>query len=153
MLDALNSRFIELMVKTGHSKSTFAKELDVSLPLITHITNGRNKPGMELIQKILTVYPDLNARWLLLGEGEMFEQQVSMPDLSMQYAEINAVIEQIKHFLPDIQEVKSYNTILIDEILHLQELQMKLGDVEHQSGKAIKQLNSIREQIKAKLEV
>jgi transcriptional regulator with XRE-family HTH domain len=153
MLDALNSRFIELMVKTGHSKSTFAKELDVSLPLITHITNGRNKPGMELIQKILTVYPDLNARWLLLGEGEMFEQQISMPDLSMQYAEINAVIDQIKHLLPDIQEVKSYHTILIDEILHLQELQMKLGDVEHQSGKAIMQLNNIREQIKAKLEV
>jgi transcriptional regulator with XRE-family HTH domain len=153
MLDALNKRFIELMVKTGHSKSTFAKELDVSLPLITHITNGRNKPGIELIQKILTVYSNLNARWLLLGDGEMFEQQVAMPDLSAEYAEMNALIAQINQYLPDIQEIKSYHNILMDEILHLQELQLKLGDLEQQSGQSIRKLNAIQEQIKSKLEL
>ena len=71
MLDELNKRIITLMVQKGHSKSTFAKVLDVSLPLITHITSGRNKPGIDLIQKILIEFQDVNPRWLLLGEEEM----------------------------------------------------------------------------------
>lgn len=38
---------------------------------INDILEGKVKPGYKLIIFLLEKYPDLNARWLLLGEGEM----------------------------------------------------------------------------------
>jgi predicted transcriptional regulator len=70
-MDDLNRRVVEVMVKMGVSKTTFANDLEVSQGLITHISTGRNKPGVELLQKILLKYPSINAEWLLLGSGGM----------------------------------------------------------------------------------
>jgi len=46
--------------------------LEVQRSNISHILNGRNKPGASFIEKMLLVFPELNARWLLTGEGSMF---------------------------------------------------------------------------------
>ena len=51
--------------------------LDVQRSNISHILNGRNKPGAAFIEKFLLSFPDLNARWLLTGEGEMIERTTS----------------------------------------------------------------------------
>ena len=45
--------------------------LEVQRSNISHILNGRNKPGASLIEKMLLVFPELNARWLLTGKGNM----------------------------------------------------------------------------------
>ena len=47
--------------------------LDVQRSNISHILNGRNKPGAAFIEKMLLSFPDLNARWLLTGVGDMIE--------------------------------------------------------------------------------
>src|SRR3979409_114064 len=77
IMNNISERVIQLMVHLGHNKSSFAKALDISLPVLTHITTGRNRPGLDMIQKILlhdeTVSPD----WLLLGKGEIHR---SVPD-------------------------------------------------------------------------
>ena len=56
-------------------KNINAGELSVRLEVqrsnISHILNGRNKPSAAFIEKMLNVFPDLNARWLLTGEGNM----------------------------------------------------------------------------------
>jgi len=48
-----------------------ANRLEVQRSNISHILNGRNKPSAAFIEKMLNVFPDLNARWLLTGEGSM----------------------------------------------------------------------------------
>ena len=64
-------------------KSISAGELSSLLGVqrsnISHILNGRNKPGASFIEKLLLTFPDLNARWLFTGEGEMVEKLTS-PD-------------------------------------------------------------------------
>lgn len=55
----------------GISAGDLASALDVQRSNISHILNGRNKPGANFIEKFLLTYPDLNARWLLTGKGEM----------------------------------------------------------------------------------
>ena len=56
-------------------KNINAGELSVKLEVqrsnISHILNGRNKPSAAFIEKMLNVFQDLNARWLLTGEGNM----------------------------------------------------------------------------------
>lgn len=58
----------------GISAGDLATELDVQRSNISHILNGRNKPGATFIEKFLFAFPDLNARWLLTGVGNMLHQ-------------------------------------------------------------------------------
>lgn len=45
--------------------------LGVQRSNISHILNGRNKPGAVFIEKFLLAFPRVNARWLFTGEGPM----------------------------------------------------------------------------------
>lgn len=67
----INLRINQIVDKLGFNKSSFAAKIGVSQPIITHITNGRNNPGLEVIQKILINCPEINPDWLILGNGEM----------------------------------------------------------------------------------
>ncbi|MCG6187775.1 helix-turn-helix domain-containing protein [Maribellus maritimus] len=58
----------------GIAAGELASVLEVQRSNISHILNGRNKPGASLIEKMLVVFPELNARWLLTGEGSMIEK-------------------------------------------------------------------------------
>jgi len=59
------------------SAGELSSRLDVQRSNISHILNGRNKPGASFIEKLLLSFPDLNARWLFTGDGEMTESNVS----------------------------------------------------------------------------
>ena len=59
------------------SAGELATLLEVQRSNISHILNGRNKPGAAFIEKLLICFPDLNARWLLTGEGDMTESHES----------------------------------------------------------------------------
>jgi len=48
-----------------------AEILEVQRSNISHILNGRNKPGAAFIEKFLLAFPKINARWLFTGEGPM----------------------------------------------------------------------------------
>lgn len=69
----LNKRMVMLFDKLGYRKSEYAEKLNVGPAVISHIYSFRNKPGVELIQSLLAAFPEINERWLLLGEGEMLK--------------------------------------------------------------------------------
>lgn len=73
----MKERIKEFIDYKGISAGELATSLDVQRSNISHILNGRNKPGAALIEKLLLVFPDLNARWLLTGEGNMINSVVS----------------------------------------------------------------------------
>ena len=53
------------------SASKFADAIGVQRSNISHVLSGRNKPSLELINKILDHFEQINADWLLLGKGRM----------------------------------------------------------------------------------
>ncbi len=61
-----------LLASEGLSASKFAETVGVQASGISHILSGRNKPGYDLIVKILGNFPDISPDWLLLGEGSMY---------------------------------------------------------------------------------
>lgn len=67
MKDRLN-RFLE---HEKLSPAKFAELIDVQRSSISHLLSGRNNPSFDFIQRMLRVFPYLNAEWLILGEGEM----------------------------------------------------------------------------------
>lgn len=67
----MKERIKEFIDYKGIQAGELASLLEVQRSNISHILNGRNKPGALLIEKMLLVFPELNARWLLTGEGNM----------------------------------------------------------------------------------
>jgi transcriptional regulator with XRE-family HTH domain len=71
---------IKLILKVHNiTASRFADEIGVQRSSISHIVSGRNLPSLDLIQKILKRFPDINSEWLLNGNGSMMRN--SEPDL------------------------------------------------------------------------
>ena len=71
--------------------------LEVQRSNISHILNGRNKPGASFIERLLLMFPDLNARWLLTGEGSMVEKPVeAQQNTVFHQKEVSVVKEETK---------------------------------------------------------
>lgn len=52
------------------SAAQFAETIGVPRSTISHILSGRNKPSLDLIMKILSTYPKVNAEWLITGKKD-----------------------------------------------------------------------------------
>ena len=58
--------------KTGGRQSDFAALLGWSPQYLAKLLRGENF-GLQPVLTLLEVLPEINARWLLLGQGEMLE--------------------------------------------------------------------------------
>jgi transcriptional regulator with XRE-family HTH domain len=71
---AMKERLIQLLDLEQLSPSKFADLIGVQRSSISHVLSGRNKPSFDFLQKTLKAFPGLNASWLMLGEGTMYER-------------------------------------------------------------------------------
>ena len=53
----------------------FINSLEIEPAYIMKLVLGSEYPTVDVIQKILIKYPEVNARWLLLGEGNLSESR------------------------------------------------------------------------------
>ncbi len=72
-------RLLLILKMKNISASKFADEIGVQRSSISHILSGRNNPSLDVVQKILKRFPDINPEWLLAGKGPMIKEKV--PDL------------------------------------------------------------------------
>ena len=49
--------------------SLFADKIGVQRSSISHILSGRNKPSLDFILKVTSVFNDVDIEWLLKGKG------------------------------------------------------------------------------------
>jgi transcriptional regulator with XRE-family HTH domain len=63
----LNEKIGRLIQGLGFTSSKFADYIDVSRPIISHIIAGRNKPSLDIIQRILFRFPALGINWTYDG--------------------------------------------------------------------------------------
>ncbi len=70
----MKERLLQLLDLEQLSPSKFADSIGVQRSSVSHIISGRNKPSYDFLQKTLKAFPGLNASWLMMGEGTMYEQ-------------------------------------------------------------------------------
>lgn len=98
-------RIQKIMDKEGLNVASFARRVGVVDQTIRGIVvQRRNKPGFDLIVRILQTFAWVNAEWLILGVGEMsksdsenidgFERH-SMKDLVIYLREKDVKIEKL----------------------------------------------------------
>ena len=69
----MKDRIEKIIRDEGISSSKFADELGIQRSSISHILSGRNKPSLDVFQRILRKYPNINSDWLILGIGNMYK--------------------------------------------------------------------------------
>ncbi len=76
LLTIVNSKVMHERLKNwmgieGLKSSALADSIGVNRATISHILSGRNKPSIDFLEKLLNVYPNINANWLISGIGYM----------------------------------------------------------------------------------
>lgn len=74
-MDPIALRVVELMEKTGLSNKELADRLDLNPAIISHISSGRNKPSLNVIQALVTEFTNVNIEYLLNGKGDLFKSR------------------------------------------------------------------------------
>lgn len=147
-MDELNKRIVELMLRFNHSKSSLANALGVSLPLITHVTTGRNKPGIDILQKVLSNFPQVDPRWLLLGEGNMLKAPVKTADHTAVLLKISSLNQLITSSLEVNETMLQYHKLLLDEVLHLREMSSQIQHSSDDLNKLKQELDDVKNEIR-----
>lgn len=115
----INERIEELISKLCEGNSSlFSRKIGVTPSVITNITGQRRgKPSFEVIEKISSAFAELNIRWLITGEGDMFREAtkpISANETTLQL--VAAITSQAE----TIGSLKKEIEVLQDRILQLQ---------------------------------
>ena len=73
----MEDRLLKLLDTEQLSSSKFADVIGVQRSSVSHILSGRNKPSFDFMQKTLKAFPLLNADWLIIGEGDMYDDMTN----------------------------------------------------------------------------
>lgn len=67
-MEEIVQRLKAYIEQEGHTPSSMANVLGINRSTLVHIMNGRNKPNLQLIQKLCVFDENLDLRYLLTGE-------------------------------------------------------------------------------------
>lgn len=65
-------RLMKLMETEGLNAKQFANEVGIQAGTISNIVNGRNKPSLEVLQKVLHRFRTVSSDWMILDSGSMY---------------------------------------------------------------------------------
>jgi len=98
--------------------SRFADEVGLNRPAVSHILNGRNNPGLDALQRILARFKDINAAWLISGNGPMYNTgyvESKTPSLFDENPEFPADSQEQNEYGKDIAVKTTVNTVKVED--------------------------------------
>ena len=116
-LDTENFRLDEFMRIKKVSRTALAEQLGSSQPTISAILSGKRSLSRGMIARIGDLYPDLNTKWLLTGEGDMLKE--SAPELTKEdeqqevpHVPVAALANPLAEYFGNIVRLQDCDTIL-----------------------------------------
>lgn len=107
----VNDRINRLITVLEMNPTSFSESVGVNVTVIFNIIKGRrSKPSFDLLVKILNTYENLNAEWLIRGDGAMWNEDltdtkgIAPTQLNLENR-INSLFSRLKIDLPDSYEV------------------------------------------------
>ena len=64
----LTDKIKQILIDKNITPSLFADEIGIQRSSMSHILAGRNKPSLDMVQKIVKRFPDLGINWILDDE-------------------------------------------------------------------------------------
>jgi transcriptional regulator with XRE-family HTH domain len=96
----LNNKIKNLLLIKDMSPSRFADEIGIQRSIISHILSGRNRPSLEVVQKIIRRFPELGMDWIVdeedtTEEGESIDKNQVTPTSTATSAKADPIKEQV----------------------------------------------------------
>lgn len=74
-----NQRYLEamnyIMESRGMTMESFAKSLEITRTILSQVKGGKQNASIDVVSKTVSVYPELNADYIITGRGSMFIQE------------------------------------------------------------------------------
>ncbi len=116
----MQNRVKQVIETKAYTPSRFADHVGVPRATISHILSGRNKPSLEVVQKILNAFPDISAEWLVKGIGTLGRPAPSLFEEADFKDDVNEV--------PDQSAIKRETVVKPGEIKKNSEESVNKGD-------------------------
>ncbi|GGM91438.1 transcriptional regulator [Dyadobacter beijingensis] len=105
----LTEKIKQILIDKNTTPSLFADEIGIQRSSMSHILAGRNKPSLDMVQKIVKRYPELGINWILDDEPlPAATQTASQPALESRKKSIAApqpvqadVVKEKRPVLPE----------------------------------------------------
>lgn len=97
-MESFSTRLNLLIHLSSTSSSDFAVSIKESKSQVSKYLNDKGKPGFETLVKVMQKFPDLNGRWLLLGEKPVFLRNLTTDE------ETDKVIKESHRKVVDMME-------------------------------------------------
>lgn len=55
-----------------------AEIIDVQRSSVSHVLNGRNKPSLEFVQRLVNEFPEVSFEWLVNGSGSLGKKDTNV---------------------------------------------------------------------------
>jgi transcriptional regulator with XRE-family HTH domain len=138
-------RILLILKSKNLSASKFADEIGVQRSSISHIFSGRNNPSLELIQKILKSYPDINPDWLIAGNGVMSK----LPDLfnmADSMATKDNTLNQVRKAESSANELKNDNVFIETAIAEKHEVKLPEVSQSKEESQVVQESSTVPKQ-------
>lgn len=114
----MNNRLMEIIrYKTGGKQKTFAELMGWSAPYLAKLLRGDNF-GLQPVLTILEKLPEINARWLLLGQGSMLNDDKVFGLRRETYSRVQSILAFDRYLsVMSPEELHSYEGVLRGESL------------------------------------
>lgn len=133
MSEQINDRILSVIKELTLNPNSFAESIGVSGTVVHNIVSGRRtKPSYDLLVKIFKTYSDLNATWLLKGEGKHWIEEskarrqkqwdleprilVVMQELMIKYASDSSVTE-LSGLMKSLLKENNFNSKKAERLL------------------------------------
>ncbi len=90
-------RIVKLMELQEMSAKQFAEEVGIQPGTISNIMSDRNKPSLDVMQRILRRFNQVSSDWLILGEGPIYDQKSNSQQTLFDIPPINDTTNIIPH--------------------------------------------------------
>lgn len=94
----MDSRLQQFLNAENMTQSEFADRIGIARASVSHILAGRNKPSIEMVQKLSESFPALNLEWFINGNGKMYKS-----DSPASYAGIQSASQSQEQSLFDVE--------------------------------------------------
>lgn len=113
----LSEKIKQILIDKNITPSLFADEIGIQRSSMSHILAGRNKPSLDIVQKIIRRYPDLGISWILEDDvlpAAVPAPQSAPPELRKKNVVVpDPVQENVPKSKPEPQREKQIDKVLI----------------------------------------
>lgn len=75
-MNDIHCRLKKIVEYSGLARTEFAKKCGINYNTISSGISGAREVNLEIVQKVLAAYPEIEEGWLILGRGSMLSPKV-----------------------------------------------------------------------------